>query len=162
MFAAAAIACAAVSDDIEQILLGGLSQIPVTSRLYEAVMKVIDRYKQGESASSFFADLHTRWNEFNTHDWCHTISNAEIVAASLLWSEGDFDRAICMAVEQGFDTDCNGATVGSILGMRGGLGVISEPWLAPLHGKLQTSIFGVDTVEIESLVARTLTHIENH
>ena len=162
MFAAAAIACAAVSDDIEQILLGGLAQIPVTSRLYEAVMKVIDRYKQGESASSFFADLHTRWNEFNTHDWCHTISNAEIVAASLLWSEGDFDRAICMAVEQGFDTDCNGATVGSILGMRGGLGVISEPWLAPLHGKLQTSIFGVDTVEIESLVARTLTHIENH
>ena len=161
MFASAAIACAAVCEDIEQILLGGLAQIPATSRLYEAVMKVIDRYKQGESAESFFSDLHSRWDEFNVHDWCHTISNAEIVAASLLWSKGDFDRAICMAVEQGFDTDCNGATVGSILGMRGGMSVIGEQWLAPLHGKLQTSIFGVDTVEIETLVERTLQHMEN-
>lgn len=162
MFASAAIACAAVTEDIEQILLGGLSQIPAKSRLYEAVMKVINRYKSGESAESFFADLHTRWNEFSVHDWCHTISNAEIVAAAMLWSEGDFSRALCMAVEQGFDTDCNGATIGSILGMRSGMRVIDEKWMEPLHGKLDTSIFGVDTVEIEALVARTMKHITDN
>ena len=161
MFISAAIACAAVTDDVEQILLGGLSQIPATSRLYEAVMNVIERYRQGESAESFFADLHTRWDEFNVHDWCHTISNAEIVAASMLWCQGDFNRAICMAVETGFDTDCNGATIGSILGMRGGMRAIGNQWIAPLHGKLKTSIFGVDTVEIESLIERTMKHIEN-
>ena len=161
MFVSAAIACAAVTDDVEQILLGGLSQIPTTSRLYAAVMNVIAQYKQGVSAEAFFADLHRRWDEHNVHDWCHTISNAEIVSAAMLWSEGDFNRAICMAVEVGFDTDCNGATVGSILGMRGGMRVIENRWLEPLHGKLQTSIFGVDTVEIESLVERTMKHIES-
>ena len=161
MFASAAIACAAVTEDVEQILLGGLSQIPATSRLYEAIMNVISQYKQGVSAKDFFADLHTRWDEHNVHDWCHTISNAEIVAASLLWSGGEFGQAICMAVEQGFDTDCNGATIGSILGMRGGMCVIADEWLAPVQGKLQTSIFGCESLEIECLVERTMNHISN-
>ena len=159
IFASAAIACAAVTEDVEQILLGALSQIPASSRMYEAIMNVITKYKQGVSEKDFFADLHTRWNEHHVHDWCHTISNAEIVAAAMLWSDGDFGRAICMAVEQGFDTDCNGATVGSILGMRGGMHMIGEEWLAPLHGKLRTSIFGYELVDIETLVERTMKHM---
>ena len=159
LFVAAAIATAAVTDDIKQIVLGGLSQIPAKSRLYEALMRVIEQYEAGVTSEAFFADLHTRWNEHDGHDWCHTISNAEIVTAALLYGKGDFGRSICMAVEVGFDTDCNGATVGSILGMRNGIGAIDEAWLAPLHGKLKTTIFGVDTAEIESLIEKTMTHI---
>jgi ADP-ribosylglycohydrolase len=159
MFAAAAIACAAVTDDVEQILLGALSQVPTTSRLWSAVMNVIEKYRRGVTAEEFFADLHARWDEFNTHDWCHTISNAEIVAAAMLYCRGDFAKSICMAVEQGFDTDCNGATIGSILGMRNGFASLDSYWLEPLHGKLKTSIFGVDTVEIEALVEKTMTHV---
>jgi hypothetical protein len=34
-------------------------------------------------------------------------------------------------------------------------------WLEPLHGKLDTSIFGVDTVQIETLVENTCKHIAN-
>lgn len=160
MFASAAIACAATTDDIKAILLGGLSQIPTSSRLYQHVMDVIAQVENGVSEKDFFADLHTRWNEHDGYDWCHTISNAEIVAASLLYGNGDFGRSICMAVEQGFDTDCNGATVGSILGMRGGIKTIDARWLEPLHGKLKTSIFGVDTIEIETLVEKTMMHIQ--
>lgn len=160
LFASCAIACAAVTDDIDEILLGGLSHIPTTSRLYAAVMAVIDKFHQGVPAEELFADLHTRWDEHNVHDWCHTISNAEIVAACLLYGKGDYGKSICMAVEQGFDTDCNGATIGSILGMRGGMNAIDACWLEPLHGKLRTSIFGVDMVEIETLVEKTMKHIQ--
>lgn len=160
LFASCAIACAAVTDDIDEILLGGLSHIPTTSRLYAAVMAVIDKFHQGVPAEELFADLHTRWDEHNVHDWCHTISNAEIVAACLLYGKGDYGKSICMAVEQGFDTDCNGATIGSILGMRGGMKAIDACWLEPLHGKLRTSIFGVDMVEIETLVEKTMKHIQ--
>lgn len=159
IFASTAIACAAVTDDVEKIVLGSISHIPVTSRLFAAILNVLTQYQQGKTEKEFFDDLHARWNEHSGHDWCHTISNAEIVAACLLYGKGDFGRSICMAVEQGFDTDCNGATVGSILGMRGGMSAIAPEWIEPLHGKLKTTIFGVDTVEIEALVEKTMAHL---
>lgn len=159
LFVAAALATAAVTDDIAEIIRGGLSQIPAKSRLYERLTDVMNRFAAGESEESFFADLHKRYNEHDGHDWCHTISNAEIVVACLLWGKGDFGRSICMAVEQGFDTDCNGATVGSILGMRGGIDVIGKKWLAPLNGKLHTALSRCGTVQIEDRIDMTMRHL---
>ena len=87
-------------------------------------------------------------------------SNAMIVAASLLYGNGDFGKSICMAVETGFDTDCNGATVGSILGMANGISSIDDVWKKPINNKLHTSIFGVGTVNITDVVELTMKHIE--
>ena len=64
-----------------------------------------------------------------------------------------------MAVETGFDTDCNGATVGSILGMVKGIGGIDEVWTNPINDTLHTSIFGVGTTKISDRVKQTLAHI---
>ena len=160
MFIAAMLACAAVTDSIEDIILGGLAEIPATSRLYEAMMHILTAYKTGVSAETWFANLHERWDEHSQHDWCHTISNAEIVAACLLYGDGDYGKSICMAVEAGFDTDCNGATVGSILGMRDGSKTVGDEWTAPINGKLDTSIFGVGTVTIEDCVKHTMDHVK--
>ena len=82
-----------------------------------------------------------------------------IVAASLLYGEGDYGKSICMSVEAGFDTDCNGATVGSVLGMAKGIGSIPECWTKPINDTLHTSIFGVGTVKISERVKLTLEHI---
>ena len=161
MFVAAMIAIAATTRNIEQIVIGGLAEIPQASRLYESVMEVFDSYKRGVSKKDCFKMIHERYDEHNGHDWCHTISNAMIVVTSLLYGEGDFSKSICMAVEAGFDTDCNGATVGSILGMANGTKSISELWSAPINNKLHTSIFGVGTVSIAECVEKTLSHINN-
>ena len=64
-----------------------------------------------------------------------------------------------MSVETGFDTDCNGATVGSILGMANGVDTIPEYWSKPFNNTLHTSIFGVGTVKISDRVKMTLKHI---
>ena len=40
-----------------------------------------------------------------------------IVAIGLLWGEQRLCQTICRAVQPCFDTDCNGATAGSILGI---------------------------------------------
>ena len=161
MFIAAMLAIAATTNSIEKIITLGLAEIPPTSRLYECVMSILDSYKNGISEHDCFKMIHEKYDEHSGHDWCHTISNAMIVVASLLYGEGDFSKSICMAVETGFDTDCNGATVGSILGMANGKETISEDWSAPIKNKLHTSIFGVGTVNISDCVEKTLSHIEN-
>ena len=83
-----------------------------------------------------------------------------IVVASLLYGNGDYGKSICMSVETGFDTDCNGATVGSILGMANGIGSIPEYWTKPLNDTLHTTIFGVNTVKISDRIEKTLEHIK--
>jgi ADP-ribosylglycohydrolase len=159
MFVSAMLACAAVTDNIKDVIYGGLAEIPATSRLYESVIRLIDRYDAGVSKEEAFADIHTVWNDRDPHDWCHTISNALIVVCALLYGEGDYSRSICMAVETGFDTDCNGATVGSILGMRNGKSGIDEYWIAPTKGILDTNVFGASKAPIDKMVERTLLHL---
>jgi len=160
MFVSAMLSIAAVNDNIEDIILGGLAEIPASSRLYEAVMKVYTDYKNGVSLEDTFRNIHSLWDEHTDHGWCHMISNAMIVTAALLYGEGDFGKSICTAVGMAFDTDCNGATVGSVLGMRGGTDIIDDYWKKPLNGKIHTSITGVGTVNIEELAEKTITHIK--
>lgn len=160
MFAAAMVACAAVTDSIEDIILGGLAQIPSTSRLHEAVMSILSGYKNGVTVDECFSRIHAEYDEHTDHGWCHTISNAMIVTAALLYGEGDFGKSICCAVGMAFDTDCNGATVGSILGMRNSIDGIDEYWKKPVNGKIHTSIFGVGTVDIQKAAEKTFNHMK--
>jgi len=159
MFVAAMIAVAAVTDSIRDIVFAGIAQIPATSRLYEAIVRLVERYDEGVTKEEAFADIHSAWDDRDTYDWCHTIPNALIVVAALLYGEGDYGKSICMAVETGFDTDCNGATVGSVLGMRGGEDCIGEQWKAPTHGVLDTTVYGASKSEIALLVERTMKHL---
>nr|MCR5457705.1 ADP-ribosylglycohydrolase family protein [Clostridiales bacterium] len=162
MFVAAALAAAAATKDIKKIVNAGLSQIPKTSRMYEAIAATLYAYENGVSEEEFFEKFNEQFDDQDAHDWCLAISNVIIVVASLLYSKGDYSKAICMAVQTGFDTDCNGATVGSILGMRNGFESIDSYWTKPMHGTLDTSIFGVGRVSIDSLVDKTMVHIENN
>ena len=106
------------------------------------------------------AKIHKKWDENNSYDWCHTIPNAMIVTAGLLYGNGDYGKSICLAVQEGFDIDCNGATIGSIVGMRNGAKSIPREWAVPVNGSLDTNIFGIANIAIEELVRKTLIQIE--
>lgn len=160
MFVAAMIAAAAVCDDIKSVLQAGLEQIPENSRLTESVKQIINLYDSGVSAEECFEEIHKQWNEYNLHHWCHTISNAMICTAALLYGNKDYAKTICLSVETGFDTDCNGATVGSIIGMMTGVENIPEYWSKPINGVLATSIFGFDKIKVSDLVQTTISHME--
>lgn len=159
MLISAMLARAAVSDDILDIINTGISCIPSACRLTERLNELLGKHAGGVDESSVFNWIHAIYNEKVGHDWCHTISNALIVCACLLYGNNDYGRSICMAVQTGFDTDCNAATVGSILGMKNGLSSIDKYWIGPLHGKLNTSIVDMTAVEIETLIDKTLSHI---
>ena len=160
MFVAAMIAWAAVEDDIPAIIRAGLNEIPEKCRLRQVARCLLAKFESGESEEAVFQWIHSLYDEHTGYGWCHTNPNALIVCASMLYKGADYGAAICRAVQTGFDTDCNGATVGSILGMRRGMGCIDKKWTAPLAGTLDTAIIGVGKVSIDSLIETTLQHIE--
>lgn len=160
MLVAAMIAVAAETDNMEDILEGGLAQIPHTSRLHRELTEDLEGYRKGRSFEDCLAGIYTRYDQKNPHHWCHTVSNARIVAAALLYGRGDFAKSVCMAVQAGFDTDCNGATVGSIVGMAKGIGAIPRAFQGPIADTLHTMVFGVGTVSVSSRADLTMKHIE--
>ncbi|MCL6624426.1 MAG: ADP-ribosylglycohydrolase family protein, partial [Fimbriimonadales bacterium] len=101
-------------------------------------------------------EIHQLWKEDSPHDWCHVISNTEIVAMALLWGEGDFERSVCLAVEAGMDTDCNGATVGSILGVLLGYSRLPRKWTDVLNDTLYTGVAGFERCSLRELAQRTV------
>ena len=159
MFIAAMIAKAAVSSDIKTVLEAGLAEIPPRSRLAEKIRLVMQEFEAGKDFDALLEIIYSFYDDRNPHHWCHTISNAMIVAAALLCSGQDYGRSICLAVQAGFDTDCNGATVGSVLGMMLGEDGIPETWAAPVHGRLETDIFGVSEISLKEAAETTLKHL---
>jgi hypothetical protein len=52
----------------------------------------------------------------------------------------------------GWDTDCNGATVGGLWGLIGR--PIPEHWIAPWQGRAAVTLAGVGDLDLDDLVAR--------
>jgi hypothetical protein len=160
MLAAAMIAGAFVTDDIAAIIECGLGQIPRNCRLSESIRLVMDWRTEGLDYDGAVERLHSLWDEDSAHDWCHTISNATVVAIGLLWGEGDFGKTICRAVQPCFDTDCNGATTGSILGIIHGRRSLPSEWVDALNDTLHTGVAGYHTVRLSDMARKTVEIIE--
>lgn len=161
MFIAAMLSAAAVTDNMKDIIDTGLSMIPAKSRLYESIQRVLDWNRSGITWKDASDQVHQIYDEKNAHDWCHTIPNAMIVCIGLLYGELDFGKSIGISVMAGFDTDCNGATVGSIVGMVLGADAIPDQWIKPLSNKVKSGIDGNEFVELSELAYRTLKIAKN-
>ncbi len=153
MWVAAMLAAAPYVSDVEDKIQIGLGEIPSACRLAEDIQQVNVWYHAGVNSEEAIRRIHTRWNEFDPHHWCHTNSNAQIVALGLLWGDREYGTSVCRAVQACFDTDCNGATVGSIFGMMHGTAALPPQWISPLNDLLDTGIAGYHRVRI-SQVAR--------
>ncbi len=156
MWVAAMIAAAFVQADMPTVIHAGLGEVPEQSRIAAAIRGQLENRQKFSHSAQAVDEIHTRWNENRAHDWCHVIPNAEIVAMALLWGDQDFERSICLAVEAGFDTDCNGATVGSVLGAMQGKSFLPERWIHPLNDTLETGVQGFHRVSISHMAKRTL------
>jgi len=154
MFVSAMISAAFATSDIEEIINIGLSEIPAESRLSEAVKDVIKWRKR-------YSDWRESWRRINEkyghYHRVHTINNAALVLLGLLYGDGDFERSITISVMGGWDTDCNGATVGSILGVILGADKIPEKWIRPLNDRVESFVVGYNNSRISELAKRTFT-----
>ncbi|WP_419872541.1 ADP-ribosylglycohydrolase family protein [Candidatus Pristimantibacillus sp. PTI5] len=162
MWVAAMLAAAAVTDNRQDVIQAGLGQIPSHCRLAGDIRSVLQWYEELVPFDTVVERIHHKYDESNPHHWCHTISNAMIVAASLLYGEGELEATIGLAVLSGFDTDCNAATAGSIIGMQKGARALPEKWVKPLNDKIRSGVDGFGIVPLSQLAGRTMKLIKNN
>lgn len=153
MWVAAMLAVALVSDDLDAVLQAGLAEIPARSRLAEAVRDTIAASRKYRSWGEAWDALMGRYGHYHG---VHTINNAVIVLLGLLYGEMDLGKTISIAVMGGFDTDCNGATAGSILGAMLGAQRLPGRWVEPLNDRLTSIVAGYYDNRISDLARRTL------
>ena len=152
MWVAAMLATAFVTSDAEKVIRTGLTEIPQNCRLAEAIAKVLDWRAEGCDAATALDRIMDAYGRYHP---VHTINNAAIVAMALLWGGNDFSRTIGLAVSAGLDTDCNGATAGSVLGAMLGATGIPSHWTGPLHDRIATIVAYQWDLTLSGLTART-------
>jgi len=152
MFIAALISAALASNDLERIINAGLSQVPEKSRLTEVVRNVLSWSKRANNWQKVWERVMEQYGEYHV---VHTLPNLAFVLIGLIWGEHDFRKTISIAVMCGHDTDCNGATAGSILGALKGTKAIPEQLARPLNDRIKSAIFGYSEVKITDLAKRT-------
>ncbi|MDP2366269.1 MAG: ADP-ribosylglycohydrolase family protein [Ignavibacteria bacterium] len=153
IFFAAAIAASFKYENVQDIIGEALSFIPPKSRFAEAIKFVLSLPVQEQSWDDTVDLL---YKKFEMYHWVHTINNAALVVAALLSSKGDYERAICNVVMGGWDTDSNGATVGSIMGTMLGAENLPPKWIEPLNNKIRSSLKGFDNASLSDLAKRTV------
>jgi ADP-ribosylglycohydrolase len=117
------------------------------------LIDVLEMRAQGLDWETARDGIEDRYGHYSS---VHTINNAAVVAAALLWGDGDYTATIGLAVQAGWDTDCNGATAGSVFGAMHGTQALPARWIDPLNDLIRSSIIGFDRSTPSDLAERTL------
>lgn len=150
-FVAALVSAAFSERDPLKLVETGLRVIPAESEYARVVTAVRDFYlKNPADWHACYQFLHDHFGYDRYPGAVHIIPNAGIVVMALLYSGGDFSRAIRIATEGGWDTDCNAGNVGAIMGVAVGLEGIPDSWRTPMNDV---------QVNASSIGARNLTDI---
>lgn len=157
MLCAAMIAAAFKATDVRAVIEAGLGEIPRTSRLYADIRHTIAICERHECDfvrfENVIAEIYALLGHYHP---VHTNNNAALCVAALLLSGGDFERGITLAVMGGWDTDCNGATVGSIVGAMTGARRAPAHWTARLNDTLHAEMVGYHPIAISECARRSL------
>jgi len=152
MFVAAMLAAAFATDDVEELVRIGLSEIPKQCRLAEAVRDTVAWSKELADWEKVWEKINQKYGHYHT---VHTINNAALVVMALMTGKPDYETTIVAAVRGGWDTDCNGATAGSICGLILGADALPKKWVGVLNDRLFSAVRGYGECTISDLAKRT-------
>ena len=152
MFAAIIAAAFVVRDPIELVNIG-LSEIPHNCRLAEACRAALAQVPRCEGFDGYMDWVEDHYGNLSG---VHTVNNALVVIGAMIFGQMDFHASTCRSVEGGWDTDCNGATCGSIVGAANGAIVLNSSLVPPLNDTIKPKVIGFQEVSMTELAQRTL------
>lgn len=118
--------------DRDKLLQIGLSYLPKTSLTRKAVEEAMDSHRAGRDWKEARKRILGPQPHINAQ---YSPPNIGFQVVGWLYGK-DFGDALCKAVNCGYDTDCTGATLGSILGILDGAKALPKKWTAPLGSKI--------------------------
>jgi hypothetical protein len=135
IFTATLESAAFVEKDMNKLIQLGLSAIPAECRVRTAINTALEAKKSGKTWEQAREAVITATEDLG---WFQAPRNVAFTMIGWLYGEGDFGKSICYAVNCGDDTDCTGATLGSIFGIIYGTSIIPEKWRAPIGEGIKT------------------------
>ncbi len=157
IWAAALIAIAGTAASVRAAVLASLAWVPESSRLAAALHHVAGLHAAGRSWEAALESIRAR---FDHYSWVHTVNNACLITAGLLWGEEEYAAIVGLTVQGGWDTDSNGATAGSVAGTVLGAAALPPRFTEPLHDRTRSAVFGYDNSRISELARRTMRLID--
>jgi len=128
MFWAALESAAVVISEPLTLIRIGLAMIPVHSLISRAVREAVWCHENVIE----WREARERIVRCFGHDhMCNAPQNHAFTGLGWLYGK-DFGDCLCKAVNCGYDTDCTGATLGSVLGIVGGTQAIPDRWREPV------------------------------
>lgn len=111
--------------DVTDVVASGLEVIPADCRLAQAVRYVCDSHADGHTWNEIRQEVGAAFPSYNFTD---VTLNLTFIVMGMLFGAGDADQSLTLAVNGGMDTDCTGATCGSILGLLLGASGLPDTW----------------------------------
>jgi len=128
--------------------------VPPRSRFAEMIAFARDLCARHDDWEQANAEMYRRYDDY-TRRFNHAVPNAAVVIMAILMGGGDFTRTLGISVMAGLDTDCNGATTGSILGCALGARNIPAHWVEPFGDTIRSHVKDMPRVAVTDVARRT-------
>ncbi len=152
MFAAIQSAAFVESDPFRLIEIG-LSEIPADCRLARMAREALRWIRTEKDFEGCMVRLEEALGDMITY---HVINNALVCMIALCHGGMDANHAPAVAVMCGLDTDCNGATVGSVVGARCGRKRFGGIMAPRLNDTMRPAMVDFQGVSLAELAQRSL------
>jgi ADP-ribosylglycohydrolase len=127
-----------VEQNINKLIDTAVQFIPHDSLIYHLIHDLREWHSREPDWRKTREQIVARYGYDKYGGGCHMIPNHALIIHALLHGEGDFQKSLMIVNTCGWDTDCNSANVGCLLGIRGGLAAIDDgpDWRGPIADRL--------------------------
>jgi len=110
-----------VESDLNKIIDCALTFIPRDSTIARLIHDVRDWHAEYPDWRQARAQIEAHYGYAKFGGNCHMVPNHALIHLGLLYGGDDLQRALMITNTAGWDTDCNAANVGCLLGIKNGL-----------------------------------------
>jgi len=125
-FYSAMYASAFFEPNVVDLVVEGLTVIPMTSRTYQVISDMLSWYLEDtqdghldwRATRQKLYDHYQGHNSFGRYyNWVESTINTGATVLAILYGQGDFKSTVQIGVLAGWDCDCNSATAGGLIGI---------------------------------------------